>query len=134
MTTKLSDLCLIALGFLFVALAVIAASTLTAIQTTGRYNVHIDVTGDGGTNASQYPKCDNGENFFVAFSAEWQKGNRMEQGQTCYIAGISAKEVAKKVEELLLKRGIDPMTASEDTINGVTAEVLQGWAGKIIAH
>ncbi len=101
-------------------------------QNKARYNVHTDVIGDNGTNMTNYPKNDCGNNFFLRIFCEWQRGNRMVEGQNINKAVISQEEVAKRASEFLLKHGVDPLKASEAEMKWAVDSVLEEWSNSIL--
>jgi hypothetical protein len=98
----------------------------------GAYNVASQITWDKD-NGSNYPKCDNGKNFFVTMFFEWMgPQGRMVAGQSCNMSAMSAEVAAQRTEQELIDEGIDPAKATESQVNAARTRVLIKWASEVL--
>ncbi len=125
----------------YAALAVLAlASTMIFVTNRaakGQYNVYSGVVRGNTTeyeSDSMYPRCDNGFNYYLRYVFEWAQGNRMVRGSDCTIATISSEEVAKRMDQWLIKHNINPAKATAQQLTRAEQEVLREWVNSVFAH
>jgi hypothetical protein len=100
----------------------------------GAYNVASQITWDNA-NGSNYPKCDNGENFFTTMFIEWMgPQGRMVAGQSCNIGALSKEAAALRTEQELIDEGIDPATATESQVGAAHTRALIKWASEVLSR